>query len=243
MPIIKLNAIDSTNSYLKKLCTNKEVENNTVVVAKSQTQGRGQMGTNWQVEVGKNLTFSTFKQLQKFNVDHQFFISIAVSLGIIKTLEQFGLPKLHVKWPNDILSEEKKICGILIENVIKNQELVATIIGVGLNVNQTQFKNLPRASSLKIITGTLFDLDELLHHILKNIDYYFEDILNKSHESLLQSYEKLLFRKDKPSTFKSVEGEMFSGYIKGVEDSGKLKVLLEDEVIKSFSMKQIELLY
>ena len=143
MHIIKLNAIDSTNSYLRQLCTKNKLEDYTIVTAKTQTKGRGQMGTFWHVQEGKNLTCSVFKRFDKFPVDHSFYISIVTSLAIVRALHRFNVPKLRVKWPNDILSEEKKICGILIENIVKQSQLEASVIGIGLNVNQSEFQNLP----------------------------------------------------------------------------------------------------
>ncbi|NMH87862.1 biotin--[acetyl-CoA-carboxylase] ligase [Flavivirga algicola] len=243
MLIVKLNAIDSTNSYLRKLSAKEIIQDYTTVIAKEQTQGRGQMGTVWSSEASKNLTFSVFKEMSQFHLEHPFYISIVTSLALLKTLQFFSISRLSVKWPNDILSEDKKICGILIENVIKQNNINASIIGIGLNVNQTEFKNLPKASSLKIISGKVFDLDEIVHAILKNLEHYFL-LLEKGQCHILKNeYEKYLFRKNKPSTFKDVEGSIFSGFIKGISQSGNLQVLLEDDITKEFDLKTIELLY
>ena len=242
MPIIKLNAIDSTNSYLKQLCTKMSIEDYTVVVTQHQTQGRGQMGAIWDSEKGKNLMFSMFKDLSMHNVEFPFYISMAISLAILKTLKALYIPDLHIKWPNDILSADKKICGILIENVIKNK-LNSTIIGIGINVNQTEFSNLPKASSLKNITGIQYDLSELLHNIIKNTKYYSSLLEEGKYDAVKNEYEMSLFRKNKPSTFKNTKGELFSGFIKGVTKYGKLQVLLEDKIVKKFDLKEIQLLY
>ena len=144
MYIIKLNAIDSTNSYLKEMASVVFPKDFTVVVTELQTKGRGQMGANWQAEKGKNLTASVFKSLSSFSIYDQFYISMAVALAIFKALSTFEIPKLQIKWPNDILSADTKLCGILIENIIKNGKLNGTIIGFGLNVNQKHFNNLPQ---------------------------------------------------------------------------------------------------
>lgn len=243
MPIIKLNAIDSTNSYLRKLSVEKTVEDYTAIVAKQQTNGRGQMGTIWNSENSKNLTFSVFKDVSKVYIEHPFYISIVTSLAILKSLQSFNVPKLSVKWPNDILSENKKICGILIENVIKQNNLYASIIGIGLNVNQTTFDNLPQASSLKSITGKVFNLDEILNAILSNLRSCFLELENGNLNHLKDEYETYLFRKNKPSTFKNAEGFVFSGFIKAISVSGNLQVLLEDDIIKEYDLKDISLLY
>lgn len=243
MHIIKLNAIGSTNTYLRELASKKRLEDYTVVVTRHQTNGKGQIGAVWNSEKGKNLTFSVFKRNGCVSVDTTFYISMVTSLAIIKTLQLFQVPKLVVKWPNDILSEQKKICGILIENVIKQQDIEGSIIGIGLNVNQTQFKDLPLASSLKNLTGTLFDVEELLVKIVHQLTYYFDKLEQGKHDFIKRAYEALLFRRYKPSTFKDIEGNLFSGIIQGVNNNGTLQILLEDDIIKNFELKEIKLLY
>lgn len=243
MYIIKLNAIDSTNSYLKAMASVNLPKDFTVVVADHQTQGRGQMGTTWQTEDGKNLTASVFKAFGFVDVEKQFYISMAVALSICKALEILKISQLSIKWPNDILSANKKICGTLIENVIKQNQLKGSIIGFGLNVNQKYFDNLPKASSLSLLTGVVYNKDEVLSQILKQLQYYFAILESKDYEKLKVEYESLLFRKDKPSTFKNEDGTTFSGIIKGITETGKLNVWTEDDVIKTFDLKQVTLLY
>ncbi|MFD1063911.1 biotin--[acetyl-CoA-carboxylase] ligase [Winogradskyella litorisediminis] len=243
MYIIKLNAIDSTNAYLKSLSLKQTQKDFTVVVADEQKQGRGQMGTSWQAEASKNLTFSVFKEVSNLEIKDQFYISIAVALAISKALLELQIPKIKIKWPNDILSENKKIAGILIENVIKNNKLYGSVIGVGLNVNQKFFNDLPNASSMQLITGVVYNKDEVLHTILKHIEYYLKKVNEPNFTKLKQDYEALLFRIKKPSTFKSSTEQIFSGFIKGITDDGKLVLLLEDDIVKEFDLKEIQLLY
>ena len=243
MRIIKLDAIDSTNSYLKKLCLTESVDDYTAVIAENQTEGRGQMGTVWNSETSKNLTFSVFKNVSDFQFEAPFAISMVVALSVLKTLKLFLIPRLTIKWPNDILSADKKICGVLIENVIKHNAFYASVIGIGLNVNQTTFGNLPKASSLKVISGKTFDLNELAISIINNLEKSLEQLKDGAYDAIKAEYEMHLFRKNKPSTFKDAEGVMFSGFIKGVSKSGHLQVLLEDDVLRAFDLKTIELLY
>ncbi|SFD16547.1 biotin--[acetyl-CoA-carboxylase] ligase [Algibacter pectinivorans] len=243
MRIVKLNAIDSTNNYLKALGSTEFISDFTVVTAKNQTEGKGQRGSVWSSEASKNLMFSVFKDLSSMPLEHPFYISMITSLALLNTLKSFEIPKLSVKWPNDILSANKKICGVLIENVIKQNKINASIIGIGLNVNQTSFENLPRASSLKNIANKNFDMDEILKVILSNLKAYFLLLEAGKYESIKEEYEAQLFRKNKPSTFKNAEGLMFLGVIKSVSDTGYLQVLLEDDILKPFDLKEITLLY
>ncbi|MDC1505394.1 biotin--[acetyl-CoA-carboxylase] ligase [Winogradskyella sp.] len=242
MYIIKLNAIDSTNAYLKDMVSAVLPKDFTVVIADNQTGGRGQMGTVWQTETGKNLTASVFKLIPKLKVEDQFYISMAVSVAIYKSLETFKIPQLSVKWPNDILSADKKLCGTLIENVIKSNKFEGSIIGFGLNINQKYFENLPKASSMSLITGQLFDKNEVFLEILKQLKIQLNLLTTEKFAEIKNQYETSLFRKDKPSTFKAKD-KMFSGIIKGVTNTGQLNVWTEDAIIKTFNLKEVTLLY
>ncbi len=243
MYIIKLNAIDSTNSYLKDLAAVSLLKDYTVVAADLQTKGKGQMGAEWHAEAGKNLTASVFKRIPNFKVTDQFYISMTVALAISTALSHFKIPQLRIKWPNDILSANRKICGILIENVIKNNQLQGSIIGFGLNVNQKLFENLPQASSMSVLTGILYNKDEVLAEVLKQLQIYFEILESGQLEDLKYKYESLLFRKDKPSTFLGADDQRFAGIIQGITETGQLQVWTEDDIIKYFDLKEVKLLY
>lgn len=243
MQLIKLNATDSTNAYLKDMLLGNPPGDFTVVTATTQLKGRGQMGTDWVSDSGKNLTFSVLKYFEGLVALDQFRINIGVSLAIYEALSHMNIPDLMIKWPNDIMSGRNKICGILIENILSGQYINASVIGIGLNVNQLDFKNLPDVSSLKLLTGTTFDLDELLSLIVDRLKINLDAVTANDFEAMKYSYGEKLFRKDKPSTFKDGKGEMFMGFIKGVSDSGKLLVLLEDDIIREFDLKQVRLLY
>jgi len=201
------------------------------------------MGSSWQSEEGKNLTFSVLKRFDALHAIHQFNLNICVSLAISDVLSELSIPNVSVKWPNDIMSGSLKICGILIENIMKGQWVQHSIIGIGLNVNQMSFENLDKAGSLKSVSGRLFDLDEVLQKILKKMEYHFQGIEEKTVTQLLPSYERLLFRKNKPSTFTDADGNMFMGFIRNVSSSGKLVLELEDQIFKEFDLKEVSLLY
>lgn len=243
MPIIKLNAIDSTNAYIKRKALTRELVDFTTVVAKQQTEGRGQMGTTWQSEASKNLMCSVYKHISGVENDRRYYISMITALAVTDALRTLNIPKIAIKWPNDILSEGHKIGGILIENLIKHHQMHATIIGIGLNVNQKFFYKLPKASSLYVLTGQLFDTDELLNLILKHLKQQFRLLENRDYKTIKSNYENLLFRKKKPSTFETSNGQQFTGYIKGVTEDGKLEVRVEDGILKTFDLKEVSLMY
>ena len=243
MILIKLNAIPSTNSFLRALCLEKKVKDFTVVVTSNQTAGRGQRGAVWEGDQGKNLAFSVFKTIDGLSVEQAFNLNMVVSLAVLNALKMFSIPKLTVKWPNDIMSANKKIGGILIENVLKNNSISSSIIGVGLNVNQTQFTNLPQASSLVMQTEIVYDLEKLLNAIVMELKAFMPMLNHQDSSLLLDLYHENLFRKNKPSTFKDDKGVLFTGFILGITSLGRLRVLLEDDIEKTFDLKEISLLY
>ena len=243
MEIIKLNATNSTNTYLKNLIKEKPVEDLSCVWALSQTQGRGQQGATWVAEPGKNLTFSLLKKFEALPSEYHFLLNMEVSLAIFRALKKLYIPDLAVKWANDILSAKKKICGILIENTLQKEAITASIIGIGLNVNQLFFGELPHVSSLQKIMGHPFDLEEILLLIGHELEAALLSLSPTRFEVVLQEYHSHLFRKDKPSTFDYPNGQRFMGYIRGVDHNGQLQVEQEDALMSSFSLKEVKLLY
>ena len=242
MKIVKLNATTSTNSYLRSYTKELSPEGDVLVWAIEQRSGRGQRGAYWEAQPGKNLTLSVFKRVEALPIDKSFYITMATSLAVFEALEALGLQQLSVKWPNDILAGRKKICGVLIESIIRNG-LTGVIIGVGLNVNQVHFSKAPNATSIALETGRYFDLEEVLNLLIQKFYKYVERIVSGAFESLKAEYESKLFRKDKASTFESPSGERFTGIIKQVSETGKLILQLEDELHKEFDLKELKLLY
>jgi BirA family biotin operon repressor/biotin-[acetyl-CoA-carboxylase] ligase len=242
MKLIKLDAIDSTNEFLKGISTQPDLENFTVVTAENQTKGKGQMGAVWNSEVGKNLIMSVLVKDFLLEINEIFNLNIAVSLAVITALKKNNIPDLSIKWPNDILSANKKIGGILIENSIKSDGTILSIVGLGLNVNQTNFEGLPKASSLAVVTGKEFDKEKLLFEIIANLELNVaESKLNPA--SLRQQFVDFLYKKDIPMPFTNQKEEKFMGIIQGISPIGRLQVLLKDDSVAEFDIKEIQMLY
>jgi BirA family biotin operon repressor/biotin-[acetyl-CoA-carboxylase] ligase len=242
MKLIKLDAIDSTNEFLKGLSNNQLVENFTVVTAESQTKGKGQMGSEWVSEPSKNLIMSVLVKGFLLDSSQIFDINIAVSVSIIQALETLNIPELSIKWPNDIMSYNKKIGGILIENSIKSNGDINSVVGLGLNVNQTNFELLPKATSLAVICNTTFDKEKILLKIIEkleeNINYW-----NQNKDSMWADYTETLFKKGIPMPFSDENQQNFMGIIQGISSIGKLEILLENDAVSEFDIKEIQMLY
>lgn len=243
MRIIKVSAIDSTNDFAKDLYRNKSAAENTCVVAESQLKGRGQRGSGWISNAGENLTMSLLIPNLHLPIADRFCLSAVISLAVLDTLKNKELPKLKVKWPNDIMSANFKIGGILIENFLKDDRIIAAVIGLGLNVNQIAFDGLPQAGSLRSQSKKSYDLDVLLSEILKCIEIALKKLEKPNSTKILKEYEEQLFKRNVVATFQLPAGEQFSGIIKGVTKTGLLKVQNESEESLNFDLKEVKLLY
>lgn len=242
MKLIKLDAIDSTNEFLKELLNNQTVENFTVVTAENQTKGKGQMGAIWSSEIGKNLIMSILIKDFLLNTNQLFALNCMVSVTVIQALEDYNIPNLSIKWSNDIMSDNKKIGGILIENILKSDKTIVSIIGLGLNINQTNFEYLPKASSLALICNTEFDKEKLLFLIIEKLKQNTK-LYKLNHIFFKSEYTKKLFKTGVPMPFSDINNQKFMGIIQGVSSSGKLQVLLENDNISEFDIKEIQMLY
>ena len=234
--------IDSTNAYLQRQQSECDIRN-WVVSTDEQTAGKGMGNNSWESEVGQNLTFSLAADMDFLPAERQFLLSEAVPLGIVEVLDEL-LPKdkLSIKWPNDIFYENRKLAGILINSTIKANMMDVSIIGVGLNVNQTQFQDWPtHPISMKMITGQSYDLQPLLEQIAEHIIKKIEQ-LKASPASIEQEYLKRLFRYRTWADYE-VDGKVLRLLMTGIDPFGRLLLTDEAKNAYCFDIKEIKFLY
>ena len=231
--IIHLKTVNSTNEFAKKLINTYEDTDSFVITSDFQSKGKGQFNNYWESLSSKNLLINVVISLKK-NIKTQFDLNIISSLAVIDVLNDLGFKNTSIKWPNDILVGSKKIAGILIETKSKGNEIYKSIIGLGLNVNQEQFKIYDReATSLKIESNKLFDLIVLRDNFLKKLNDRFLIKMNINYND----YNHSLYLLGKESNF--IIGEkQIRGTIIEVDENGDLKLCLEND-IKSLKMKEI----
>ena len=240
MKLIKLNAIDSTNEYIKKIKDSIQ-DNEIAVITFNQTLGKGQMGKVWSSEPNKNVCISIiFKELG-INVANNFKLNIIVSLLLVKILKNIGLKELSVKWPNDILSDGKKLCGILIELNIKKTDITQSIIGIGLNVNQSYFGDLINATSILNSINSHSNLDEISLKIISEFENFRNYLDNSNFNKLKREYLELLYGYNIEKKFR-ISGNVFEGEIIDINSGGMLVVKIDGKKLK-FKNQEIELIY
>lgn len=236
--IIFKDSLDSTNNYVAKLLSLGELKSGTVIMAGEQTHGRGQRGNVWETEQFKNLIFSTYVEYANLSVHQQSALSQWVSLALCHALEDFGI-RAKIKWPNDLVVGNQKIAGILIENQLKQNQLISSIIGIGLNVNQIAF-NLTNITSMKLCLGRDFEVDQVAFQLIQRLNELSIFIQSQRFYDLKNSYLQKMWLFDTWSLFNEPGQEVFEGKIMDVNDSGQLVMITRNQEIKTYSMKEIE---
>jgi len=236
--VIKIDSAASTNSELKKLCSKQDLPSFSTLLAGTQTSGRGQAGSSWESEPYKNLTFSTVIFPENLAVKQSFIISRIFALAVKETLDKH-IACVSIKWPNDIYYQDKKICGILIENEIMGADISSSIIGIGLNINQEKFiSDAPNPVSMKQITGKTYNLDELLNSILRAAEEKYEQFLSGNIEKIRIEYRNALYRKSGYYTYEDSNG-IFFARIKEIEDDGALILETQDKEERCYRFKEL----
>jgi len=235
---IRLSVVASTNLYTTQLLGQCVIDEFTLVSAQFQEQGKGQRGKSWQSNAGENM-LSSLVLFPRIKVKNQFLISAATALSLIELLQDYGLIA-QIKWPNDILVKGKKIAGILIENQIKGDMIESSVIGVGLNVNQSSFDAFDwEATSISIETKAEVNLEEFIAAWQKLAEEKLRFWIQNS-AALIDAFNRKLFLKNKSVNFRFHENEL-EGEIIGVGDDGALKMKMQGDV-KSFVNGEIKLL-
>jgi BirA family biotin operon repressor/biotin-[acetyl-CoA-carboxylase] ligase len=234
--------LPSTNTYAIGLLKENRLSEGTIIQTNFQSAGRGYSSNKWESEDSKNLLISIVLYPTFINAENQFSISMAISLGICDFLEQF-IPACTIKWPNDIYVKNDKIAGILIESSIAGEIIEYTIAGIGLNINQTEFsKNIPNPTSLSMITGVNYNIQEILKRLALTIDKRYKELISGETVRIKNEYVLKLYRLNEWSDFKDEEG-LFKGRLLSVNDEGKLIIERMDNITSDYAFKEIEFIF
>lgn len=239
--IIELETVDSTNNYAANLLRGSIVPEGTVITAQTQTNGRGQRGATWQSNPGENLIMSIILFPRMLSSANQFYLSKAISLAIREFIESEIDQDVFIKWPNDIIVNDKKIAGILIETNWQEMRIQSAIAGIGINLNQDHFDN-PRATSCGLLSKKYHSEKSALNKVLDSIEKNYFRIFNEKWLELDLEYHKHLYRIGKLTQFR-YKGELINAIIKNVDLAGSLVIEMQDGIQIKCDLKEIELIY
>lgn len=235
--IIWLDEVSSTNDYANNI--SKDLDSHGVVVAANfQVQGRGQRGNSWESEREKNLLCSILLWPNFLEVQQQFLLSKVASLAVCDVLKT-EITDVAIKWPNDIYVNNSKIGGILIENSFSSPYLDSSIVGLGVNLNQTAFsQDIPNPTSLLLETGKEIEVKKFLNDLCEAFNKRFNTLIESDYDKLSEDYFNSLYRKDNYYKYRA-GGEVFKAKIVGVKNSGELILQTEEGTQRVFAFKEV----
>jgi BirA family biotin operon repressor/biotin-[acetyl-CoA-carboxylase] ligase len=211
-----------------------------VIWAEQQTAGRGQRGHKWDSATGDNLTFSTVLAPTFLPVDEQFLLSEVVALALTETFARHGI-EAKIKWTNDIYADDRKIVGVLIEHMLSSERFERTIVGTGINVNQTEFDPLlPNPVSMRQLTGMRYDREAVLEVYLDCLTHYYDMLHRGDKQTIQRLYRERMYHIDEEHTYALPSGERFRATIRGVRPSGELRLEHADGTIREYAFKEVE---
>jgi BirA family biotin operon repressor/biotin-[acetyl-CoA-carboxylase] ligase len=236
--LIKLESVDSTNNFANNLIRKENPVEGTVILAGYQTMGKGQGGSKWVSDSTQNLLFSIILRPDFLKAERQFYLSMCISNGLAALIEG-KVGESQIKWPNDILVRSKKLAGILIENTVMKDMLYTSVVGIGLNVNQSVFgPGLPDAVSLSLISGIEYNLTDLLNNLLGSISDALEPLYAGNPGIIKTNYLNRLYRLNEWSRFTDENG-IFEGRITDVAGTGELIVSRHNGATREYGFKEI----
>ncbi len=230
----------STNTEASLLIRAQKAVNGLIVITNEQTGGRGQQGNSWLSKANSNLTFSVIFFPTHLTLKDAFYLNIVSSLSIAKTVGEFIPEKeVKVKWPNDIILNEKKVCGILIENMLRGEQIHAVVMGIGINVNHSD-GSLPFAGTMRADAGKTVSLNDVFMRVCENLESYYLMLEQGLFDELDALYLQRLYGLNQQKQFTDSEGNFF-GTIRSVLPEGLLQIEKESGELKSYSFKQVSL--
>jgi BirA family biotin operon repressor/biotin-[acetyl-CoA-carboxylase] ligase len=237
---IILETVDSTNNYVAKALDEGKYDQGTAILAHFQHEGKGQRGSAWQSEAGLNLTFSFAVATTFLPLHRHFLLAKAVSIAIAYTIEGLLQSKVHIKWPNDVLVDARKVAGVLIESKYSGQRY--SIVGIGLNVNQHTFSEAFKATSLALELGRVMDVFQVFRVLSESLSHWLTLLERQEYATVNQQYNAMLFGYRQWVEFRQSQRN-FTGMISAVDEQGVLLVRSRQGHAQTFTPKEIQINY
>lgn len=241
---IYVKSLASTNSYASELLRQISVSEGSLIYTFEQEKGRGQRGNSWESEPNKNVTLSLVLHPRFLQPADQFLLTKITSLAVADLMAEMlhsatHPHRIHIKWPNDIYVNDKKIAGILIENYLRENAIQTSIVGLGINVNQTVFQSAPNAISVCSLIHKTMDLQQCIERFCDYFEARYLQLKANKRQKLNDDYLHYLYRLNEWNTYTTASKQTFEGNIKGVSNIGKLQVEVISGEVKEFDLKEI----
>jgi len=233
--------IDSTNAEAMRLLKVHKPTEGTCICARFQREGKGQRSNNWLSRPGENLLASFILYPPEQNASQPFLLSKAVAIAVQRTLQVFTQAKPEIKWPNDLLLDGKKAAGILIENQWSGSRWQSSIVGIGINVNQTKF-TIPHATSLARLNGQKTEVQAILKQLQLELSDWYQSYCNRDFTTISQEYHATLFGRHEPRRYTNQTGS-FDARVKSVLDDGKIELEIANGTVQEYALSEISLSY
>lgn len=237
-PLIIIDRVESTNNYAMGLIRTEAAVHGTAIFAREQTEGKGRRGKVWKSNKDENIVLSIVLDTQPLSLLQQFKLSLVAALGVFDFFTKYATKSIKIKWPNDLFWNDRKAGGILIENVIKGEIWQWSVIGIGININQTSFEDIGnKPVSLKQITQQIYDVISLANQLRLDVLARYDELKKNGFEKMLIEYNKNLYGLN--SKVKLKKGNIvFETTIKGVSPQGELITI--DAMERSFVFDEVE---
>ena len=237
---LHFDTLNSTNETLGQLSKKIELQNGFYITSDYQKSGKCQNNDKWDSNPKENLLISIFLNLD-LNIENSFMLNQLASLAVLDTLSKFLEQKIEIKWPNDVYVDSKKISGILLNNYVKGGIINSSVIGIGINVNQTNFNKKYIATSMKLLSKKDFKLNEIEKILMKNIKKQSMILLEKKISLISSRYNNHLYGKNLDSLFIINKKRIYAKIIE-VDQNGKIKLMFGDSEVNEFSQNEVKLL-
>lgn len=234
--------LDSTNRLALDLLSKTNPEQGFLVITDYQTDGKGQYGRFWQSAAEQNILASFIVYPQHIEVDKIFRLHLACSLAILECLEFCSLKNLGIKWPNDIYSGNRKIAGILIQNNLKAGKIAGSVVGIGINVNQTEFPDGLNASSIRLETGKSFYREQLVSQLRQKLLDKLQVSEDVDWDLMLSRYNNALYLKGIFTSFKLLDGSIIRGSIQAVDSFGTILLIDNNQELRKYNFGELKYL-
>ncbi len=239
--VMRINLFEELDPTISELLRHVgDYDNLSVIAAVKQTAGRGQRGNRWVSAPGDNLTFSLLLKPVGLPAREVMALTCLATLAVRDVLRNEGVPAV-IKWPNDIYVGKRKICGMLVENGLAGTDIAWSVIGIGINLNQTEFPGeLMNPTSLRRLTGRTYELVSFLETVCAGLGELLPELdTREGRNRLREAYERDLFQKDSPAPYRDTEtGSEFTGTIRGITPEGLLRIEAEGRE-RTFGFKEI----